>query len=154
MIALSVGVTLTLSATRTSPATTQQATPPTDTTATRPQPSTTQPRPSPSEARADDASAKVQARTLQTAIETAATDNNGSYKGVTLESLEKIEPTLTEHGLQATPEVISSGDNEYKVKSTDAVTGDWFTIARSTEGVVTRECGTQETGGCPAGGSW
>ena len=41
--------------------------------------------------KANDASAKVQARTMQTAAETAATDNNGSYTEVKLKRLEEIE---------------------------------------------------------------
>ena len=41
--------------------------------------------------KANDASAKTQARTAQTAMETAATDNKGSYEGVTTVRLEEIE---------------------------------------------------------------
>src|SRR2546423_11499271 len=44
--------------------------------------------------KANDASAKSQARTMQTAAETAATDNNGSYEEVNLANLQAIEPTL------------------------------------------------------------
>src|SRR5437016_14603832 len=44
--------------------------------------------------KANDASAKVQARTLQTAAETSATDNNGKYEEATIARLEAIEPTL------------------------------------------------------------
>src|SRR5919204_687495 len=44
--------------------------------------------------KANDASAKTQARTMQTAAETAATDNNGSYAEVTLAKLREVEPTL------------------------------------------------------------
>src|SRR5947208_12198432 len=47
--------------------------------------------------KANDASAKAQARTLQTAAETSATDNNGEYKEATLANLEKIEITLKDH---------------------------------------------------------
>jgi type IV pilus assembly protein PilA len=41
--------------------------------------------------KANDASAKTQARTGQTAMETAATDQNGSYEGVTFKRLQKTE---------------------------------------------------------------
>src|ERR671925_1686664 len=44
--------------------------------------------------KANDASAKTQARTMQTAAETAATDNNGSYSEVALAKLQEVEPTL------------------------------------------------------------
>src|SRR6476469_8795644 len=49
--------------------------------------------------KANDASAKAQARTLQTAAETSATDNNGEYKEATLANLEKIEVTLKDHSV-------------------------------------------------------
>ena len=44
--------------------------------------------------KANDAQAKELARTAQTAAETSATDNNGSYTGVTVANLNTIEPTL------------------------------------------------------------
>ena len=44
--------------------------------------------------KAQDAAAKQQVTTMQTAIETFATDNNGTYVGATLAELQKIEPTL------------------------------------------------------------
>ena len=46
--------------------------------------------------KAQDASAKSQARTAQTAMETCATDNNGKYTGCDLTKLKAIEPTLTD----------------------------------------------------------
>ncbi len=44
--------------------------------------------------KANDASAKSQARTAQTAAETIATDNNGSYTNVSVSQLQVTEPTL------------------------------------------------------------
>src|SRR5215469_7474498 len=45
--------------------------------------------------KANDAQAKEMARTAQTAAETSATDNSGSYAGITAPSvLNTIEPTL------------------------------------------------------------
>ena len=46
--------------------------------------------------KANDAAAKTQARTAETAAETSSTDNNGSYINVTIGELEAIEPTLKE----------------------------------------------------------
>ncbi len=49
--------------------------------------------------KANDAQAKATAHSTQVALETYATDNNGSYLGATktgaANSLDKIEPTLT-----------------------------------------------------------
>ena len=107
--------------------------------------------------KANDASAKVQARTLETAMETAATDNNGAYEengtGIKIKRLEEIEPTLGDH-TQNTPAVVSSTSNEYEVSSTNKVTGDVFKIKRESTGVVKRTCTTGGTGACPVNGDW
>jgi type IV pilus assembly protein PilA len=107
--------------------------------------------------KANDASAKVQARTLQTAMETAATDNNGAYEeggsGITTARLEAIEPTLKDH-TQNTPSVVSATKEEYEVSSTNAVTGDVFKIKRESSGVVKRTCTTTGKGACPTNGDW
>src|SRR5438309_2523950 len=44
--------------------------------------------------KAQDAAAKSQVRTMQTAMETFATDHSGTYVGGTLAELQAIEPTL------------------------------------------------------------
>src|SRR5438445_5825144 len=61
--------------------------------------------------KANDAASKVQARTLQTAMETAATDNNGSYEGVTIARLKEIEPTLKDES-QSEPTVVGTPATE------------------------------------------
>jgi len=52
--------------------------------------------------KANDAQSKAYAKTAQTAMETFATDHNGSYNGATEADLEAIEATLTEADLDAT----------------------------------------------------
>ena len=107
--------------------------------------------------KAYDASAKSQVRTAQTAMETFATDNNGSYVGATASSLQAIEPTLNDTGsstLQAPSGLSATG---YTISSVAANTGDTFTITDS-NGVVTRSCtagtGGGNPGGCPSSGHW
>jgi type IV pilus assembly protein PilA len=105
--------------------------------------------------KANDAAAKTQVRTAETAAETYSTENNGSYSGITLAKLQGIEPTLKETS-QVTlnaPGEVSAGVG-YTVKSTDNVTGDWFQIERNAGGEVKRTCATAGKGGCPAGGTW
>src|SRR5439155_19416977 len=88
--------------------------------------------------KANDASAKEQARTSQTAAETAATDNNGSYSEVELAHLEAIELTLKDHGsatLSAPIEIVAGED---EVASTSDATIDVFKINRKSSGVVER----------------
>ena len=107
--------------------------------------------------KANDASAKVQARTLETAMETAATDNNGAYEengsGVKIARLEVIEPTLKDHSSN-TPKVESSNASEYEVSSENGVTHDIFKIKRESTGVVKRTCTNPGTGACPTSGDW
>jgi type IV pilus assembly protein PilA len=103
--------------------------------------------------KANDASAKVQARTMQTAAETAATDANGSYEGATLARLEEIEPTLKDHSVNI-PTVGKNTTSEFEVASESKTTKDVFKITRDSEGKVTRACTTAGKGACPPGGSW
>jgi type IV pilus assembly protein PilA len=104
--------------------------------------------------KANDAASKVQARTLETAMETAATDQNGSYAGVTLTRLQEIEPTLKDES-QTKPAVVGTpAAEEYEVSSTNGTTGDVFKIKRESSGVVKRTCTTVGKGACPTNGDW
>jgi type IV pilus assembly protein PilA len=112
--------------------------------------------------KANDASAKELARTAQTTAETSATDNNGSYVGVTSPTaLQTIEPTINLTSTSgnaylsaAASTTTSSPADGYSVTATSVPTGDTFTITRSSTGSVTRTCAPVATGGCPAGGTW
>ena len=104
--------------------------------------------------KANDAASKVQARTLETAMETASTDQNGSYAGVTISRLKEIEPTLNDE-TQSKPKVEGTPTSEeYEVSSTNVQTGDVFKIHRLTTGVVERKCTTVGKGACPTTGDW
>jgi type IV pilus assembly protein PilA len=104
--------------------------------------------------KAQDAQAKVQARTAETAMETAATDQNGEYTGVNLARLQEIEPTLKDV-TQATPAIVGTPTaKEYEVSSTEKSTGNVFKIKRNAEGEFTRSCTTAGKGACPPLGTW
>jgi type IV pilus assembly protein PilA len=107
--------------------------------------------------KANDAAAKSQARTAQTAAETLATDNNGSYSNTTLANLTSTESTLGDTG-SATLSVSAVSGTGYTVTSTSNTTGDSFSITRAGNGTVTRACapgsGSGNPGGCPASGTW
>ena len=103
--------------------------------------------------KANDASAKSQARTLQTAAETSATDNNGEYAKATLPELEAIEITLKDHSVNI-PSVPKAEATEYEVQSESKTTEDKFKILRNKEGEVKRTCLPKGKGGCPASGEW
>ena len=103
--------------------------------------------------KANDAASKVQARTMQTAMETAATDQNGSYEGVTITRLKEIEPTLKDES-QSEPKVESVSTESYEIATKNKTTGDVFKIKRTSSGVVERQCTTAGKGACPTTGDW
>jgi type IV pilus assembly protein PilA len=103
--------------------------------------------------KANDAGAKVQVRTLQTAEETSATDANGGFTEGSLERLEALEPTLKDHAINV-PTVVSHTATEFSVTSEAKVTGEKFKIARDSNGIITRTCEPAGKGACPPNGSW
>ncbi|HEY5815825.1 MAG TPA: prepilin-type N-terminal cleavage/methylation domain-containing protein [Solirubrobacterales bacterium] len=99
-----------------------------------------------------DAQAKAAVRTAQTAIETYATDNGGSYAGAEAADLQGIEDTLViAAGEDNVITVPLANETEYTVSS-ESGTGTDFEITRE-GGVVTFSCAPEE-GGCPTGGDW
>jgi len=98
--------------------------------------------------KAKDADAKAAARTAQTAIETYATGNQGSYEDATAALLQEIEPTLNDALLQTptnlapqtyTVSVISGGSNANE-----------FFITRDSDGTTQLLCDDAGEDGCPA----
>jgi type IV pilus assembly protein PilA len=96
-----------------------------------------------------DAQAKASARTAQTAIETFATDNQGSYTAATAAALETIEPTL-----DATRINLSGLGGQVYVVGYDSTTGNEFSIERQANGNTLFDCTTEGVDGCPTGGNW
>ena len=100
--------------------------------------------------KAQDAEAKSTVKTAQTALETYATDNNGSYANATRTSLKNIEPTLSDatSGDNAIT-VLTVASNAYTITVRSA-SGNTFTIQRATDGSLTYPCTpTGGGGGCP-----
>jgi len=103
-------------------------------------------------AKANDAAAKTQVGTAQTAFETISTENNGSYASVKgVAELEAAEPALKDHN---TAELTAAkGEAEgYEVTSKAVGSGDTFTL-KNKAGEITRECKAAgaNKGGCPTG---
>lgn len=112
--------------------------------------------------KAYDSSAKTVAQTAQTAAETLATENGGSYAKVSTAELHTIEPSLNissknEAELTGAKEIESGGG--YEVTATAQNTGDEFAVRKKASGVVEHLCTspTSKTG-CPghsaSGTSW
>jgi type IV pilus assembly protein PilA len=108
--------------------------------------------------KARDADAKSAARTAQTAVETYATDNGGSYADVTVGDLRTIEETLNDTA--GTPDRLSvtSAARTYTVSVvSDRDNGPTFQITRGTTGTVSYPCSVPSggsRGGCPDGNDW
>ena len=94
----------------------------------------------------EDAQAKSDARSAQTALEAYATDNNGSYEGATPSDLDQIEPVTTDVGVKTTADTYSV--------TADSNSGNTFTIERSSDGKTTKTCTEAGVGGCPENGEW
>jgi type IV pilus assembly protein PilA len=103
--------------------------------------------------KAQDAAAKIQARTAETAVETFSIDHNGEYKEVSLKAIQEIDPTLNE---TKTAKLLKVEEKEggYVVESESVVTKDIFAIERTKTAEVNRTCEKAGTGGCPPGGKW
>lgn len=113
--------------------------------------------------KANDAQAKSMVRTAQTAIETYATDNSGSYNNATPALLKGIEETIllaTEGDAQdpnLTTVTPADAGASYTVTVDSPASGNEFSIARTAAGIVTYTCGpatANGNAGCPADESW
>ena len=106
----------------------------------------------------NDAEAKSTAVTAAEAMETCATDYNGSYSGCSKASLTSIKPTLNDAGTRLTVGTATSNSYTITVGSTRDPTNVTFVISRSSTGTTTRSCatGSNDRGGCSAtsGGTW
>jgi type IV pilus assembly protein PilA len=100
--------------------------------------------------KAQDSEAKATAKTVQTAMETYATDNNGSYLNADITKLRAIEPTIPTSGVDlGTPAA-----KTYSITVTsDAGSTQTFSISRAADGTLTYPCTTGGTGGCPEKGT-
>jgi type IV pilus assembly protein PilA len=98
--------------------------------------------------KAYDAGAKELARSAQTTAETYATDHEGHYTGLSITELHKYEISIPENKgaakggayMKETGGVTVPTENEFTVTAVAANTGDEFTIARNSNGEVTRTC--------------
>ena len=104
--------------------------------------------------KANDAAAKELAHTARVAIETLATDNNGSYATATQTTLVTYEATIqtTSGNGNAFLSAVSATANTYTVTTTAAASLDKFSITRTATGTLVRSC-QDPTGASHAAGS-
>jgi type IV pilus assembly protein PilA len=113
--------------------------------------------------KARDADAKSAVRTAQTAMETYATDNGGSYSGADAADLRAIEQTLNDADIADAGDVAPNAAGDGYTVTADSTTGNSFSIRRygasddtatEPEGTVRYTCTTAGQDGCPTGGNW
>jgi type IV pilus assembly protein PilA len=98
--------------------------------------------------KARDADAKATAKTAQTAIETYATENNGSYASASATRLHEIEETIPEAEIT----VVSDADTYTVTAESD--TGNTFSVSREAGGGFSLDCLAVGEAGCPEDGNW
>lgn len=104
--------------------------------------------------KATDADAKSAVRTAQTAIETYATDNGGSYAAASTTNLRAIEETLNETAGPPERLTVTSLADTYTVTvASDRTGGPSFSIQRTGTGTINYTC-SAVGGGCPTGLDW
>ena len=109
--------------------------------------------------KARDSGAKEMAHTAQVAMETYATDTNGTYTGVNAAALNAIDNSLAlSAGTPAKPYLsaaaATSSGNGWTLTVTSP-TGNTFTIARSDAGALSFTCtvASANRAGCPGSGT-
>jgi type IV pilus assembly protein PilA len=101
--------------------------------------------------KAYDSSAKTEAQTAQTAMETFSTENGGSYVGGSKSALKVIEPSLntgTNASEAALLETTGLGTAEYTITVEAQNTGDKYSVVRESTGNVKHKC-VSTNKGCP-----
>ena len=107
--------------------------------------------------KARDASAKEAVRTAETAMETYATDHDGSYAGANAAALRNIEQTLNDADLQDPVPATGAGDNadnSYVVTVNSDNAPNTFSITRHSNGTTELTCTDDGNDGCPSGANW
>ena len=93
---------------------------------------------------ANDAAAKAMAHDAQLAAETSATDSLGSYTQIKPALLASYDPTIVTTKKSADGGAYLSAakgtSDSYTLTVTEVTTGDKFSIARASDGSVTRSC--------------
>ena len=105
--------------------------------------------------KANDASAESLARNAATAMETYATNNNGSYSNASVAALNSITPALntsTTNG-QAYLSAAGGTGTAYSVSAISPSDTETFTLS-NVNGTESFACTPVGAGACNAGGSW
>jgi type IV pilus assembly protein PilA len=106
--------------------------------------------------KANDASAESLARNGATAMETYATDNNGSYASSSAAQLNTISPalnTVTTNGQAYLSSATGDANGNYTITAVSPTDSETFVLT-NTNGAETFTCTPLNKGSCSAGGTW
>ncbi|HZE17578.1 MAG TPA: prepilin-type N-terminal cleavage/methylation domain-containing protein [Mycobacterium sp.] len=105
--------------------------------------------------KANDAAAESLARNAATAMETYATNNNGSYANVDVSALNSITPALSITSSSTQPYLSSAGGSStsYSIVAESPADSNSFTLAND-NGTESFKCSTGGQGACATGGTW
>jgi type IV pilus assembly protein PilA len=108
--------------------------------------------------KAYDAGAKELAHAAEIAAETYATDNSGSYAGMTAAKLATYDPTINTtsgNGSSYLQPLTNVGPNSYTLTTASSNNGvDTFSVSRN-NGAITRTChASSASSGCSSSGTW
>ncbi len=106
--------------------------------------------------KANDASAESLARNGATAMETYATDNNGSYANSSAAQLNTISPalnTVTTNGQAYLSSATGDANGNYTITAVSPTDSETFVLT-NTNGAETFTCTPVNKGSCSAGGTW
>lgn len=101
--------------------------------------------------KAKDADAKAAVRTAETAMETYATDNGGSYAGAATDGSDLVDIEETLSGKDIT---VASTADTYTVTVASENTPNTFSISRLANGTTDFDCTDKPNDGCPSNGEW
>ena len=101
-----------------------------------------------------DAEAKTAVTTASQAMETCATDNNGSYATCDKSAILVIEPTLNDAGARLVVDSNTASTYQVHVDTNDA-RGQSYYITKASNGTTARSCTLASNGGCKStGDAW
>ena len=108
--------------------------------------------------KAGDAKAKETLHSMQVAMETCGTDNNGVYSATNclqadLNAIEATIPATNEVGASQVLTVTPEGATGYTLAVENTLSGNTFEIINAS-GSMSYPCTTGGSGGCPSEGEW
>jgi type IV pilus assembly protein PilA len=103
--------------------------------------------------KAQDSSAKSDARNMVSQLESCYTDNN-TYTGTGSGNTCLSSTSGLDYGTgKGQVQVSAVADNSYTIDA-QSQSGNHFLITKSTNGTIARSCTATGNGGCPSSGSW